>query len=86
MSVSTHPQKAADDNTDDEPLSNKEVYSLLNSLKSEVMSLKSVCTSDAAEMQSLQMALSSPPPDSSPYHLASPLNSSAYDCFMQEPY
>ncbi|MBW0461370.1 hypothetical protein O181_001085 [Austropuccinia psidii MF-1] len=86
MSVSTRLKKAADDDADDKPLSNKEVYSLLNSLKSEVMSLKSTCTSDAAEMQSLQMALSSPPPASSPYHSALQLNSSAYDRFMQEPY
>ncbi|MBW0518751.1 hypothetical protein O181_058466 [Austropuccinia psidii MF-1] len=81
MSVSTRLKKV-----EDKPLSNEEVYSLSNSLELEVMSLKSAHTSDAAEMQSLQMALSSPLPASSPYHLALQLNSSAYDCFMQEPY
>ncbi|MBW0515271.1 hypothetical protein O181_054986 [Austropuccinia psidii MF-1] len=86
MSVSTHSKKAADNDADDKPLSNEEVYSLLNYLKSEVMSLKSARTSDSSKMQSLQMALSSPPPASSPYHSESRLNSSAYDCFMQEPY
>ncbi|MBW0500492.1 hypothetical protein O181_040207 [Austropuccinia psidii MF-1] len=53
MSVSTHSKKEADNDTDDKPLSNEEVYSLLNSLKSEVMYLKSAHTSDAAKLQSL---------------------------------
>ncbi|MBW0473649.1 hypothetical protein O181_013364 [Austropuccinia psidii MF-1] len=70
MLVSTCSKKAADDDAEPKPLSNKEVYLLLNSLKLEVLSLKSVRSSDAAEMQSLHMVLSSPPPASSPYHLA----------------
>ncbi|MBW0525281.1 hypothetical protein O181_064996 [Austropuccinia psidii MF-1] len=37
-------------------------------------------------MQSLQLALSSPPPALSPYHQKLCTVSSAYDCFMQEPY
>ncbi|MBW0486338.1 hypothetical protein O181_026053 [Austropuccinia psidii MF-1] len=82
MSVSTRSKKAADN----KPLSNEEVYSLLNSLKSEVMSLKSAHTSDATKMQSLRMAPSSPLPASSPYHSTARLTSSTYKRFMQEPY
>ncbi|MBW0464141.1 hypothetical protein O181_003856 [Austropuccinia psidii MF-1] len=62
MLVSTHSKKAADDNDNAKPLSNKEVYSLLSSLKSEVLSLKLARSSDAAKVQSLCMKLSSPPP------------------------
>ncbi|MBW0527840.1 hypothetical protein O181_067555 [Austropuccinia psidii MF-1] len=67
MSGSTCSKKAAANNTEPKPLSNEEVYSLLNSLRSEVSSLKSARNSDAAKMQSLQLALSSPPALSS-YH------------------
>ncbi|MBW0475029.1 hypothetical protein O181_014744 [Austropuccinia psidii MF-1] len=86
MSVSTRLKKAADNNADNKPLSNKEVYSLLNSLKLEVMSLKSACTFDATKMQSLRMVLSSPLPAPSPYHSTVRLTSSTYERFMQEPY
>ncbi|MBW0488809.1 hypothetical protein O181_028524 [Austropuccinia psidii MF-1] len=86
MSVSTRLKKAVDNDTDNKPLSNEEVYALLNSLKAEFMSLKSACTSDSAKMQSLHMVLSSPPPASSPYHLTAWLTSSTYKCFIQEPY
>ncbi|MBW0488751.1 hypothetical protein O181_028466 [Austropuccinia psidii MF-1] len=56
------------------PLSLEEVFSLLNSLQSEV-SLKLACNIDATKIQSLQLALTSPR-----------LASLAYDRFMQEPY
>ncbi|MBW0531851.1 hypothetical protein O181_071566 [Austropuccinia psidii MF-1] len=85
MSGSTHSKKAANNNTDAKALSN-EVYSLLNSLQSEVSSLKSARTSDTAKMQFLQMALSSPLPALSPYHPTPCTVSSAYKRFMQEPY
>ncbi|MBW0510184.1 hypothetical protein O181_049899 [Austropuccinia psidii MF-1] len=86
MLVLTRLKKAADNNADTKPLSNKKVYLLLNSSKSKVLSLKSACTSNAAEMQSLCMVLSSLPPASSPYHSTAWLSSSAYKHFMQEPY
>ncbi|MBW0488317.1 hypothetical protein O181_028032 [Austropuccinia psidii MF-1] len=82
MSVSTHARKAAKA----KPLSNEEVSSLLNLLKLEVLSLRSACTSDTAEMQSLQMTLSLPPPTISSSQHTSHSNSSAYNRFMQEPY
>ncbi|MBW0501222.1 hypothetical protein O181_040937 [Austropuccinia psidii MF-1] len=87
MSGSTHSKKATD--TDDEanakPLSNKKVFSLLDSLQSELSSLKSACLSDAAEMQLLHLAISPPPPTISPFSQHH-VHSSAYDCFMKEPY
>ncbi|MBW0545395.1 hypothetical protein O181_085110 [Austropuccinia psidii MF-1] len=67
MSGSTRSRKAADDDADAKPLSHEEVYSLLNSLQSEVSSLKSARNSDAAEMQSLCLVLSPPLPALSPY-------------------
>ncbi|MBW0563766.1 hypothetical protein O181_103481 [Austropuccinia psidii MF-1] len=85
MSGSTCSKKAAANNTEPKPLSNKEVYYLLNSLRSEVSSLKSARNSDAAEMQSLRLALSSPPALSS-YHQQSCAVLPAYDWFIQEPY
>ncbi|MBW0462534.1 hypothetical protein O181_002249 [Austropuccinia psidii MF-1] len=78
--------KAADDNANAKPLSNKEVYSLLNSLRSEVQSLKLACSSDAAEVQSLHMQLLSPPPPGASFQPLSHVSTSAYNCFMQEPY
>ncbi|MBW0557528.1 hypothetical protein O181_097243 [Austropuccinia psidii MF-1] len=79
MSVSTHARKAAADATITKPLSNKEVPTLLNLLKS-------ARTSGAEEMQSLWMALLSlPPPISSLQHTLR-LNSAAYNHFMPEPY
>ncbi|MBW0473637.1 hypothetical protein O181_013352 [Austropuccinia psidii MF-1] len=86
MSGSTHSKKAAANDTKAKPLSNEEVYSLLNLLQSEVSALKSAQNLDAAKMQSLWLALSSPPQALSPYHQNSHTVSSAYDCFMQEPY
>ncbi|MBW0476056.1 hypothetical protein O181_015771 [Austropuccinia psidii MF-1] len=82
MSGSTRLKEAADA----KPLSNKEMYSLLNSLRWEVLSLKSAQNCDAAKMQSLLMALSSPPPALLPYHQNHCTDSSAYDLFMQEQY
>ncbi|MBW0524107.1 hypothetical protein O181_063822 [Austropuccinia psidii MF-1] len=67
MSGSTRLRKDASNNADTKLLSHEEVYSLLNSLQSEVSSLKSARNSDAAEMQSLRLALSPPPPALSPY-------------------
>ncbi|MBW0481817.1 hypothetical protein O181_021532 [Austropuccinia psidii MF-1] len=86
MSGSTHLKKAAADNTNAKPLSNKEVYSLLNTLQSEVSSLKSAQNSDTAEMQLLRMALSPLLPALSPYSQNPQTVSSAYEQFMQEPY
>ncbi|MBW0488838.1 hypothetical protein O181_028553 [Austropuccinia psidii MF-1] len=82
MSVCTHVRKA----TKAKPFSNEEVSSLLNLLKSEVLSLRSARTSDASKMQSLQMTLSSPPPPITSFQHTLHLNSSAYNRFMQEPY
>ncbi|MBW0538687.1 hypothetical protein O181_078402, partial [Austropuccinia psidii MF-1] len=86
MSVSTHSKKAADNDADAKLLSNKEVYSLINSLRSEVQSLQSVRNSDASEVQCLHMQLSSPPPPGASFQPFSRVRTSAYDCFMQEPY
>ncbi|MBW0482770.1 hypothetical protein O181_022485 [Austropuccinia psidii MF-1] len=86
MSGSTRSRKAANDDADAKPLSNEEVYLLLNSLRSEVSSLKSARNSDAAEIQSLRMALSPPPPALSPIPQTPQTVSSAYERFMQEPY
>ncbi|MBW0479791.1 hypothetical protein O181_019506 [Austropuccinia psidii MF-1] len=86
MSGSTHSKKAAANDTNAKSLSNEEVYLLLNFLQSEVSALKSAQNLDTAEMQSLRLALSSPPVALSPYHQNSHTVSSAYDCFMQEPY
>ncbi|MBW0581670.1 hypothetical protein O181_121385 [Austropuccinia psidii MF-1] len=61
MSGCTRLRKAAADDADAKPLSNEEVYLLLNSLLSEVSSLKSARNSDTAEIQLLRMALSPPP-------------------------
>ncbi|MBW0468133.1 hypothetical protein O181_007848 [Austropuccinia psidii MF-1] len=80
MSASTRAKKAANDNAEPKPLSNNDMYLMLNSLKNEVMKLKSARSSDSAKIQLLQMALSSPCAPM-PRHTAS-----AYDCFMQEPY
>ncbi|MBW0527618.1 hypothetical protein O181_067333 [Austropuccinia psidii MF-1] len=85
MPVSTHGKKATDNDTNAKPLSNEEVYSILNYLKLEVLSLKLACSSDEAEMQSLQMALSSPPPPLSSFQTPCS-NLSAYYQFIQEPY
>ncbi|MBW0534104.1 hypothetical protein O181_073819 [Austropuccinia psidii MF-1] len=86
MSVSTPSKKAADDNTDAKPLSNEEVYSLINSLRYEVQSLESAHSLDAAEVQSLHMQLSSPPPPGASFQPLSCVSTSAYNRFMQEPY
>ncbi|MBW0516084.1 hypothetical protein O181_055799 [Austropuccinia psidii MF-1] len=86
MLVSTLSKKAADSNSNAKPLSNKEVYSLFNLLKSEVLSLKLARSSDAAKVQSLQMQLSSPPPPGASFQPLLRISTSAYDCFMQEPY
>ncbi|MBW0526011.1 hypothetical protein O181_065726 [Austropuccinia psidii MF-1] len=80
MSGSTHLKKASKDDADAKPLSNKEVYLLLNSLQLEVSSLK------LAQIQLLHLALYSPPPALSPYHHNSHTASSAYDHFMQKLY
>ncbi|MBW0528975.1 hypothetical protein O181_068690 [Austropuccinia psidii MF-1] len=64
----------------------EEVYPLLNLLKSEVLSLKSACSSDAAEVQSLRMQLLSSPPPGSSFQPLLCISTSAYDRFMQEPY
>ncbi|MBW0467609.1 hypothetical protein O181_007324 [Austropuccinia psidii MF-1] len=86
MSASTCSKKAADNDAEPKPISNEEVFSLLDSLKSDVLSLNSACSSDAAKMQSPQMVLSSPPPAFSPYTSLQHHTTSVYDCFMQEPY
>ncbi|MBW0462496.1 hypothetical protein O181_002211 [Austropuccinia psidii MF-1] len=86
MSASTRAKKAANDDAEPKPLSNDNMYSMLYSLKNEVISLKSARSSDASEIQSLQMALSSPQPAPSPWALLPRHTTSAYDCFMQEPY
>ncbi|MBW0473193.1 hypothetical protein O181_012908 [Austropuccinia psidii MF-1] len=86
MSDSTCAKKAADDDAEPKPLSNNDMYSMLNSLKNKVMKSKSARSSDAAKIQSLQMALSSPPPASFPWAPMPQHTVSAYDCFMQEPY
>ncbi|MBW0496775.1 hypothetical protein O181_036490 [Austropuccinia psidii MF-1] len=75
---STHLKKVADNDANAKPLSNKEVYSLLNSLRLEVSSLKPAQNSDTAKMQSLQMVLSSPPLALLPYHQTPCTVSSAY--------
>ncbi|MBW0464943.1 hypothetical protein O181_004658 [Austropuccinia psidii MF-1] len=85
MSGSTRSKKAANNDAGPKPLSNEEVYSMLNSLHSEVSSIKLERVSDAAEMQSLHLALSSPPV-LSPYHQQLRVAYPAYDLFMQEPY
>ncbi|MBW0478214.1 hypothetical protein O181_017929 [Austropuccinia psidii MF-1] len=87
MSGSTRSKKAADTDDDEnaKPLSNEEVFSLLDSLQSELSSLKSARLSDAAKMQLLQLAISPPPPAISPFS-QSHVHSLAYDRFMQEPY
>ncbi|MBW0509160.1 hypothetical protein O181_048875 [Austropuccinia psidii MF-1] len=86
MSVSTHSKKASDDDADMKPLSNKEVYSIFKLLKSEVLSLKSACSSDTAEVQSLHMQLLSPPLPGASFQPLSRISTSAYNRFMQEPY
>ncbi|MBW0461136.1 hypothetical protein O181_000851 [Austropuccinia psidii MF-1] len=85
MSGSTHLKKAANNKSDAKPLSNKEVFSLLNSLQSELSSLKSSWLTNAAKMQSLHLELSPPPPTLSPLQQLH-VNSLAYNRFMQEPY
>ncbi|MBW0574744.1 hypothetical protein O181_114459, partial [Austropuccinia psidii MF-1] len=65
MSASTRSKKAANDDAKPKPLSNDDMYSMLNFLRAEVMSLKSARSSNAAKMQSLWMAIYSPPPASS---------------------
>ncbi|MBW0481301.1 hypothetical protein O181_021016 [Austropuccinia psidii MF-1] len=59
---------------------------MLTALKTKVMSLKSAHSSDPAEIQSLRMALSSPPPAPSSWAALPCHTSLAYDRFMQEPY
>ncbi|MBW0517439.1 hypothetical protein O181_057154 [Austropuccinia psidii MF-1] len=86
MSVLTCEKKAADKGANAKPLSNKEVYYTLNSLESEVLSLKSAHSSDAAKVQLLKMVLSSPQPPDSSFQQDLCSNASAYDWFMQEPY
>ncbi|MBW0495713.1 hypothetical protein O181_035428 [Austropuccinia psidii MF-1] len=61
MSGSTRSKKALNNDAESKPLSNEEVYSLLNSLRLEVSSLKSARNCEAAEMHLLRLALSSPP-------------------------
>ncbi|MBW0548966.1 hypothetical protein O181_088681 [Austropuccinia psidii MF-1] len=79
MSVLTHSKKSEDNDAAAKPLSNKEVYSMLDSLKSEVLSLKSACSSDAAEIHFLRMALLSPLfPAPSFQHISQSITS-AYD-------
>ncbi|MBW0464354.1 hypothetical protein O181_004069 [Austropuccinia psidii MF-1] len=85
MSGSTCSKKAADNNTNAKPLSSKEVFSLLDSLRSELSSLKSAGLSDAAEIQSLRLALSPPLVALLPFQQPH-VNLLVYDCFMQEPY
>ncbi|MBW0499661.1 hypothetical protein O181_039376 [Austropuccinia psidii MF-1] len=80
MSASTRAKKAAYDNAEPKPLSNNNMYLMLNSLKNKVMSLKSAHSSKPAEIQSLLMALPSPWAPL-PRH-----TTSAYNRFMQEPY
>ncbi|MBW0578529.1 hypothetical protein O181_118244 [Austropuccinia psidii MF-1] len=85
MSGSTRSKKAAANDTDTKPLSNKEVFSLLNSLHLELSSPKSAWLSNATKMQSFHLALSPPPLTLSP--LQQPhVNHSVNDRFMQEPY
>ncbi|MBW0517473.1 hypothetical protein O181_057188 [Austropuccinia psidii MF-1] len=69
MSGSTLSKKAADadNNANTKPLSNEEVFSLLDSLRSELSSLKSARLSDDAEMQLLHLAISPPPLAISPF-------------------
>ncbi|MBW0484399.1 hypothetical protein O181_024114 [Austropuccinia psidii MF-1] len=86
MSGSTRLRNADDDDADAKPLLHEEVYSLLNCLRSEVSSLKSARNSDAAEMQSLCLALSPPPLALSLYPQNQRAVSSVYDQFMQELY
>ncbi|MBW0465819.1 hypothetical protein O181_005534 [Austropuccinia psidii MF-1] len=86
MSFSTRAKKAADDNAEPKPSSNDDMYSMLTAFKAKVMSLESACSSDAAEIQSLQMALSSPPPAPSSWAALPHYTTSAYNRFMQEPY
>ncbi|MBW0478001.1 hypothetical protein O181_017716 [Austropuccinia psidii MF-1] len=62
------------------------MYSMLNSLKNKVMPLKSARSCDTSEIQSLQMALSSPLPAPSPWPPLPRHTTCAYNCFMQEPY
>ncbi|MBW0554737.1 hypothetical protein O181_094452 [Austropuccinia psidii MF-1] len=86
MSVSTLSKKAADNDANAKPLSNKEVYSLLNSLRLEVLSFKSARSADAAKVQSLRMQISSSPLPSAPLQQLLHINTLAYKRFMQEPY
>ncbi|MBW0515779.1 hypothetical protein O181_055494 [Austropuccinia psidii MF-1] len=86
MSASIRAKKAADHNTEPKPLSNDDMYLMLNSLKNEVMLLKSACSSNNAKIQSLQMALSSPLPAPSPWAPLPHHTTSTYDHYMQEPY
>ncbi|MBW0518016.1 hypothetical protein O181_057731 [Austropuccinia psidii MF-1] len=86
MPASTHAKKAADDDAEPKPLSKNNMYLMFNSLKNEVILLKSACISNAAEIQSLQMALSSPLPAPSPWAPLLCHTTSAYNCFMQELY
>ncbi|MBW0464057.1 hypothetical protein O181_003772 [Austropuccinia psidii MF-1] len=78
MSSSTCAKKAAaDDDAEPKPLSSEEVFSLINSLQSEVSSLKSAQNADIVEIQSLCMVISPPP-------VANPCYSTlAYDCTVQ---
>ncbi|MBW0461359.1 hypothetical protein O181_001074 [Austropuccinia psidii MF-1] len=80
MSASTCAKKAANGDTEPKPLLTDDMYSMLSSLKDEAMSLKSACSSDAAEIQLLHVVLSSP------WALLPRHTTSAYDRFMQEPY
>ncbi|MBW0528516.1 hypothetical protein O181_068231 [Austropuccinia psidii MF-1] len=79
MLLSTCVEKATNNDTKTKPLSNEEVCTLLNSVKS-------ACSFNAAKMKSLQMALLSLLPCISSFQHTSSLNSSPYDGFMQEPY
>ncbi|MBW0554244.1 hypothetical protein O181_093959 [Austropuccinia psidii MF-1] len=86
MSISTHAKKAADNDAEPKPSSNDNMYSMLTALKTKVMSLKSARSSDATEIQSLQMALSSAPLAPSSWAALPRHTTSAYNCFMKEPY
>ncbi|MBW0494722.1 hypothetical protein O181_034437 [Austropuccinia psidii MF-1] len=86
MSASTHLKKAAADDPKQKLLSNNDIYSMLNLLRAKAMSLKLAGNSNSAEMQSLCMAISSPPPASSPYTPLQRHMTFAYNQFMQEPY
>ncbi|MBW0518647.1 hypothetical protein O181_058362 [Austropuccinia psidii MF-1] len=80
MSSSTRAKKAANNKAELKPLSNDDMYSMLTSLKNEVMTLKSAISSEDAKIKWLQMG------PSSPWAPMPPHTTSPYDLLMQEPY